>query len=184
MVGLFLSSIKCLADKYNKNAIKPDTSGDVIQLEAMPPTVPQETFDAPLEINTNPTIAPTIECVVDTGHPFELAIRSHKPAAKSEESMPIINIFTSSLYIEGSTIPFLIVEVTSPPAKYAPKNSNIAAIITACLRVIALLPTEVPIALATSFAPIPNAIKKPISPANIMINVGSKNKFSININLN
>ena len=81
-------------------------------------------------------------------------------------------------------MPFLIVEVTSPPAKYAPKNSNIAAIITACLRVIALLPTEVPIALATSFAPIPNAIKKPISPANIMINVGSKNKFSININLN
>ena len=30
-------------------------------------------------------------------------------------------------------MPFLIVEVTSPPAKKAPKNSKIAAIIIACL---------------------------------------------------
>ena len=54
-----------------------------------------------------------------------------------------------------------MVEVTSPPARNAPRNSKIAAMITACLRVIALLPTEVPIAFATSFAPIPQAIKNP-----------------------
>ena len=54
----------------------------------------------------------------------------------------------------------LIVEVTSPPASQAPANSNIIAIIMACLIVIALAPTEVPMAFATSFAPTPQAIKK------------------------
>ena len=49
----------------------------------------------------------------------------------------------------------------------------------ACLNVIALLPTEVPIALATSFAPIPNAMKKPANAAINKIKVGSKNIFSI-----
>ena len=69
--------------------------------------------------------------------------------------------------------------MTSPPAKYAPKNSKIAAINIACLNVMALLPTDVPIALATSFAPIPNAMKNPAKAAIIRISVGSKNKFSI-----
>jgi len=49
---------------------------------------------------------------------------------------------------------------------------------TACLRVIALLPTDVPIALATSLAPMPKAIKKPANAAIIKIKVGSKNKLS------
>jgi hypothetical protein len=39
--------------------------------------------------------------------------------------------------------------------------------ITACFIVNALEPTEVAIALATSFAPIPQAIKSPKQPANI-----------------
>ena len=42
---------------------------------------------------------------------------------------------------------------------------RIAAMITACFKVIALLPTDVPIALATSLAPMPKAIKKPTIPA-------------------
>ena len=74
-------------------------------------------------------------------------------------------ILVSSTYNSGSTIPFLIVDVTSPPARKAPRNSKIAAIIIACLIVMALLPTEVPIELATSFAPMPNAMKKPMKPA-------------------
>ena len=82
-------------------------------------------------------------------------------------------------YKSGDTIPFLIVEVTSPPAKYAPRNSKIAAIKIACLKVMALLPTDVPIALATSLAPMPNAIKNPAKAAIKSIIVGSKNKFSI-----
>jgi hypothetical protein len=76
-------------------------------------------------------------------------------------------------------MPFLIVEVTSPPAKKAPKNSKIAAIIIACLIVIALLPTEVPMEFATSLAPMPKAIKNPINPASKSILKGSKNKVSI-----
>ena len=61
----------------------------------------------------------------------------------------------------GSITPFLIVWVTPPPAKKAPKNSKIAAMSTAWEIVNTLLPTEVPIALATSLAPTPYAVKKP-----------------------
>ena len=117
--------------------------------------------------------------MVETGHPFELAIKSHVPAAINAESMPITNIFSFPIYRSGSTIPLRIVEVTSPPARYAPINSNMAAINIACLNVIALLPTDVPIALATSLAPIPKAIKKPAKAAMSKIKVGSKNIFSI-----
>ena len=61
----------------------------------------------------------------------------------------------------------------------APRNSKIAAMITACLSVIALLPTEVPIALATSLAPIPQAINKPSADAVARINIGESKKNSI-----
>ena len=57
-----------------------------------------------------------------------------------------------------SKIPFLTVSVTASPAKKAPANSKIAAIITACFNVSAREPTEVPIAFATSFAPIFHAM--------------------------
>ena len=93
-------------------------------------------------------------------------------AANNADIIPIIKIFSFPEYKSGSTIPFRIVEVTSPPAKYAPRNSNIAAINIACVNVIALLPTDVPIALATSFAPMPNAIKKPAKAAINNITVG------------
>ena len=55
----------------------------------------------------------------------------------------------------ASIIPLRIVDVTSPPARYAPANSNTIAMMIACLIVSAFEPTDVPIALATSFAPIP-----------------------------
>ena len=47
------------------------------------PTLPQETASKPKEIITNPTIDPTIECVVETGQPLALASSSHVAAAKS-----------------------------------------------------------------------------------------------------
>ena len=93
--------------------------------------------------------------------------------------MPIIKILRSFEYISGSTIPFRIVDVTSPPAKKAPRNSKMAAIITACLSVRALEPTDVPMALATSFAPMPHAIKKPRIIAIVKIKNGDRNKVSI-----
>ena len=60
-LGFFLSKIRYFADRYNKNAINPEITGEVIQLEAIFPTVPQETYEAPFDIKTKPTIAPTIE---------------------------------------------------------------------------------------------------------------------------
>src|SRR3990170_4978612 len=59
------------------------------------------------------------------------------------------------------TMPWRIVAVTSPPARNAPANSNTAAMTIACLIVTAPEPTDVPIAFATSFAPIPQAMNKP-----------------------
>ena len=61
----------------------------------------------------------------------------------------------------ASSMPLRIVAVTSPPARIAPENSKITAIIIACLIVTAPEPTDVPIALATSFAPIPQAMNTP-----------------------
>ena len=51
-----------------------------------------------------------------------------------------------------------MVEVTVPPATNAPANSKIAAMMIACVTVMAPDPTEVPMALATSFAPMPQVM--------------------------
>jgi hypothetical protein len=51
-----------------------------------------------------------------------------------------------------------MVSETCPPTKKAPANSATAAIKMACLKVKLLEPTLVPIALATSLAPILQAI--------------------------
>jgi hypothetical protein len=61
-----------------------------------------------------------------------------------------------------------IVDVTSPPASTAPANSKIAATRIACLIVSAFEPTDVAIALATSFAPIPHAMNRPNAAASPM----------------
>ena len=58
-------------------------------------------------------------------------------------------------------MPLRTVSVTSPPARAAPANSKTIAMRMACLMVIARAPTEVPMALATSLAPTPQAMKKP-----------------------
>ena len=65
-------------------------------------------------------------------------------------------------------IPFLIVLVTLTPAIKAPENSKTAAMIIAYLMLIAPDPTDVPIALATSFAPIPQVMQRPSTIASIM----------------
>ena len=66
--------------------------------------------------------------------------------------------FEVLLKFPESIIPLRMVLVTSPPAKTAPANSNIAAITIACFIVMAREPTDVAMALATSFAPIPQVI--------------------------
>ena len=61
----------------------------------------------------------------------------------------------------GSMIPLRIVSVTCPPASAAPANSNTAAMRIAVLTVIAPEPTDVPMTLATSLAPIPQVMYNP-----------------------
>ena len=151
---------RCTLLKMAKEMV-PAITGETTQLATMVLTLPQ--FTASLETPTaaKPTMAPTMLCVVDTGQPIKLASISQVPAAKSAESIPNTKRSGLSANTPESTMPLRMVEVTSPPAKYAPANSNTMAIKMACLIVRALEPTEVPIALATSFAPTPQAIKKP-----------------------
>ena len=146
----------------------PASKGDTTQLAAIVPTAPQSTMAGPSPATAKPTIAPTIEWVVETGHPLIDATSSHVPAASNAASMPYTNSCGSSCNSSGSIMPLRIVLVTSPPANQAPRNSKTTAIKIACLMVIAFDPTEVPIALATSFAPTPQAIKKPNKQAKIM----------------
>jgi len=68
----------------------------------------------------------------------------------------------------ASTMPLRIVDVTAPPASTAPRNSKTAATRIAWRMVSALEPTDVAIALATSFAPIPHAMKRPNTAARAM----------------
>ena len=102
-----------------------------------------------------------MECVVETGRPNLVAIVNQVAAAIIAAMKPnAISCEISGVTDSKSTskIPFLTVSVTASPAKKAPANSKIAAIITACFNVSAREPTEVPIALATSFAPMFHAM--------------------------
>ena len=102
-----------------------------------------------------------MEWVVETGSPILVAIVNQVAAAIIAAINPNAKSFenaSSTTSKSTDRMPFLTVSVTASPAKNAPQNSKIAAIITACFRVKALEPTDVPIALATSFAPIFHAM--------------------------
>ena len=60
-IGSSLSRINLCALKKIKKDKLPDIRGETTQLAAMFPTLPQDTASKPIEIITNPTIAPTIE---------------------------------------------------------------------------------------------------------------------------
>ena len=74
MPGFALSKISFLAEIYKEKARIPENKGEVTQLIAMLLTLPQETASTPFVIKTKPMMAPTIECVVETGQPLKLAI--------------------------------------------------------------------------------------------------------------
>ena len=54
----------------------------------MEPTLLQFTASTPTPTAAKPTMAPTMEWVVDTGQPKCEAPSSHTPAANSDASMP------------------------------------------------------------------------------------------------
>ena len=66
----------------------PESTGDTTQLAAMVITEPQSTEAAPRPATEKPTMAPTMEWVVETGQPFMEAISSQVAAASSAASMP------------------------------------------------------------------------------------------------
>jgi hypothetical protein len=105
-----------------------------------------------------PTTAPTIEWVVETGQPRVEAIISHTAAASSAPSMPKTRISGRSTIELGSMIPLRMVEVTWPPAIAAPANSKMPAMMIAVVTVMAPDPTDVPMTLATSLAPMPQVM--------------------------
>ena len=145
----------------SRKAMPPPSAGDTTQLATIWLILPQFTASTPIPATAKPTMAPTIEWVVETGQPFAEASASQQPAASRAASIPKIRISGRSAIWFGSIIPLRIVLVTLPPARAAPANSKMAATMMAVRTVMAPDPTEVPSALATSLAPIPQVIKTP-----------------------
>ena len=72
-------------------AIVPDINGETTQLDTIDPTLDQLTASTLIPTAANPTIAPTIECVVETGHPLDEAISNQVPAASNAANIPNTN---------------------------------------------------------------------------------------------
>merc|ERR1719453_381425 len=107
-----------------------------------------------------PIMPPTHEWVVETGISKRVATTSQMATDVITQRQPHISSGGLSLNTSSSAMPLRMVLTTSPPRKVAPTNSMTTAMTHACLTVRALEPTEVANALATSFAPMPNAAKK------------------------
>src|SRR6056297_3170463 len=105
----------------------------------------------------NPTIAPTMEWVVETGRDRQVANETHREAESRAERAPSRAIW-GSLITSVDTMPFRMVSVTWDPIKAAPTIFNMPAIKIAWRRVMAFAPTAEAMELATSLAPMFQAI--------------------------
>ena len=136
----------------------PPEMGDTIQLRTIVTTFPHSIEERPWVAIPKPMTPPTMEWVVDTGMPNLVAMLTQRAAERSVASIPYANTIASFEYARGFTIPFATVRLTWLPTSIAPENSKMAATMIACLNVRLRAPTLVPIALATSLAPIFHAI--------------------------
>ncbi|KAH3669562.1 hypothetical protein OGATHE_002374 [Ogataea polymorpha] len=93
---------------------------------------PHSTWSLPLAAIPAPITAPTMEWVVETGIPIDVAIDNQIEEPTSAHA--IVSISTEGLFSNDCTsmILLLIVSETLDPAKTAPRNSIIAARIIAC----------------------------------------------------
>ena len=73
---------------YKRKATVPANTGETTQLAAIFPTFIQLTASTEMPTDPKPTIAPTMLCVVDTGQPYVVAIKSQIPAARSADIIP------------------------------------------------------------------------------------------------
>src|SRR5690554_219638 len=106
----------CTERKIQKE-MNPAITGDTTQLEMIDVTELQSTTSTEMPTAAKPTIAPTMEWVVDTGQPRRLAISNQVPAASKDASIPYTSRSGVSVKRAGSTIPLRMVAVTSPPAR-------------------------------------------------------------------
>ena len=147
-------------------AMRPPAKGEINQLATICPILPQLTELKPAATIPKPATAPTMECVVDTGIPAQVAKLSQMAAERRAADMPMTRSAAASPSImpgkearaAGSTMPLRIVSVTWEPTRTAPANSQIPAAITAFFTERAPEPTASAMELATSLAPMFQAI--------------------------
>lgn len=96
---------------------------------------PQFTAPGPSSATPTPAKAETIEYVVDTGHPFLVAIMSQIAEAVSAQTKARSSTPALFLNVDNEMIPFFMVPATLEPARTPPRNSQIAASTVACRRV-------------------------------------------------
>ena len=127
------------------------------RLATIAPMVGQFTALKPAATMPAPITPPTMEWVVETGAPIQVARFTHSAddssaAIIAQTKMPSVPI------VCGSMIPREMVLTTSPPAISAPAVSNTAAMAMAPPMVSAFAPTAGPMLLATSLAPMFSAM--------------------------
>merc|ERR1719378_451570 len=77
----------------------------------------------PLAQRANPAMAPTTDCVVDTGNSNLVATANQMAADSKEQNIPSIKMSSSPTNKSQSTMPLRTVSVTVPPKPTAPTNS-------------------------------------------------------------
>ena len=105
-------------------------TGEITQLRTTAASWDQLMTVKPPAMIPNPIMAPTIECVVETGNDFQVAKPTQRAAASRAESAPI-RATCGSAIISVDTIPLRMVLVTCDPMKTAPTTFKIPAIKTA-----------------------------------------------------
>ena len=146
-----------LMNHKNAAAMAPPSTGEITQLAAILDMVGQFTAAKPAAAIPAPITPPTTECVVETGAPTHVAKFTQSAADKSAANIAQIKM-PEVCMLSGAMMPFAMVDTTSPPASNAPMLSNTAAIAIAAPIDKAFAPTAGPMLLATSFAPMFNAM--------------------------
>ena len=121
------------------------------------PIIPQLTMPNPAAAIPAPMTPPTMECVVDTGAPTQVAKLIQSAAANRADIITQMKILVSGIRL-GSMMPLEMVCTTSPPAMKAPADSKMAAMTSAPTMVSDLAPNAGPTLLATSLAPMLSAM--------------------------
>jgi len=163
------STVRMMALKITNPSTRP-ARGEMNQLSTIWPIFPQYTDPNPATATPKPATAPTMACDVETGMPNHVARWRQSAAESSALAMPRHSTSGSEASAMGSTMPLRIVFVTSEPTSTAPANSQMPATITAWRRLMDPEPTTGPIELATSLAPMVQAMYRPTAAVAAMTN--------------